>query len=162
MGLSRIRLYQIGVLVGLVLLLEALCLAGIIDKITMPPPHRIAIDFVKLMLSGQLYPEIGKSLLNVFIAWVTAFAVGIASLSQFDPGIDLTGVGMPGCNLHVSLDVTTFSPVVGGAAQWVLPIPADDPSWYGLQIYWQWAVGDAGLNGLSLSLSNAAGTTVGG
>ena len=79
MGLSRIRLYQIGVLVGLVLLLEALCLAGIIDKITMPPPHRIAIDFVKLMLSGQLYPEIGKSLLNVFIAWVTAFAVGIAT-----------------------------------------------------------------------------------
>ena len=79
MGPSRIRLYQIGVLVGLVLLLEALCLAGIIDKITMPPPHRIAIDFVKLMLSGQLYPEIGKSLLNVFIAWVTAFAVGIAT-----------------------------------------------------------------------------------
>ena len=40
--MTRATLYQIAVVVGFVLLLEALCLGGIIDKITMPPPHRIA------------------------------------------------------------------------------------------------------------------------
>jgi NitT/TauT family transport system permease protein len=60
-----------------VLLLEALCLAGIIDKITMPPPHRIAIDFVRLMLSGTLFPDIVKSMANVMLAFVLAYVLGI-------------------------------------------------------------------------------------
>ena len=62
---------------GFLLLLEALCLAGIIDKITMPPPHRIAIDFVRLMLSGALFPEIVKSMANVMLAFVLAYVLGI-------------------------------------------------------------------------------------
>ena len=77
--MKRVTLYQIGIVLGFVLLLEALCLAGVIDKITMPPPHRIAIDFVKLMLSGKLYPEIGKSLGNVLLAFALAFVIGIAT-----------------------------------------------------------------------------------
>ena len=77
--MNRVRIYQAAIVAGLLLLLEALCLAGIIDKITMPPPHRIAIDFARLMLHGHLYPEIGKSLLNVLVACVLAFVVGIAT-----------------------------------------------------------------------------------
>ena len=72
-------LYQIAVVAGFVLVLEALCLVGVIDKITMPPPHRIAIDFFKLMLSGKLYPEIGKSLANVMLAFALAYVIGIAT-----------------------------------------------------------------------------------
>lgn len=75
--MKRVRAYQIGVIAGLLLLLEALCLAGVIDKITMPPPHRIAIDFVKLLIAGKLYPEIGKSLANVLLAFGLAYAIGI-------------------------------------------------------------------------------------
>ena len=75
--MTRATLYQIAVVVGFVLLLEALCLDGIIDKITMPPPHRIAIDFVKLMLSGTLIPEIVKSMANVMLAFVLAYVLGI-------------------------------------------------------------------------------------
>src|SRR5207253_4886417 len=75
----RVRVYQIGVIAGLLLLLEALCLAGVIDKITMPPPHRIAVDFVKLLLAGKLYPEIGKSLANVMLAFGMAFSIGIVT-----------------------------------------------------------------------------------
>jgi NitT/TauT family transport system permease protein len=75
--MSRVRLYQAGVIAGFLLLLEALCLAGIIDKITMPPPHRIAIDFVRLMLSGTLLPEIVKSMANVMLAFVLAYVLGI-------------------------------------------------------------------------------------
>lgn len=75
--MSRVRLYQAGVIAGFLLLLEALCLAGIIDKITMPPPHRIAIDFVRLMLSGTLFPDIVKSMANVMLAFVLAYVLGI-------------------------------------------------------------------------------------
>jgi NitT/TauT family transport system permease protein len=77
--MRRATLYQIAVVAGLLLLLELLCLAGVIDKITMPPPHRIAADFVQLMLHGNLYPEIGKSLANVLLAFVLAYVVGIAT-----------------------------------------------------------------------------------
>ena len=77
--MSRVRLYQVGVLAGLVLLLEGLCLAGVIDKITMPPPHRILVDFFRLLAAGTLYPEIGKSLANVLLAFVLAYVVGIVA-----------------------------------------------------------------------------------
>jgi NitT/TauT family transport system permease protein len=77
--MRRVRVYQISVIAGLVLLLEALCLAGVIDKITMPPPHRIAIDFVKLMIAGKLYAEIGKSLANVLLAFALAYSIGIVT-----------------------------------------------------------------------------------
>jgi NitT/TauT family transport system permease protein len=77
--MRRATLYQIAVVAGFLLLLEVLCLAGVIDKITMPPPHRIAVDFVRLMLHGNLYPEIGKSLANVLLAFALAYVVGIAT-----------------------------------------------------------------------------------
>ena len=54
--MSRVRLYQVAVIGGFVLLLEALCVAGVIDKVTMPPPHRIIVDFVRLLTSKAMYP----------------------------------------------------------------------------------------------------------
>ena len=77
--MSRVRIYQIAVVAGLVAALEALCLAGVIDKITMPPPHRIAIDFVRLMASGKLNAEIAKSMGNVLLAFVVAYALGVTA-----------------------------------------------------------------------------------
>ena len=75
--MRKVTLVQVGIVAGLVLLLEALCLAGVIDKITMPPPHRIVVDFVRLMVHGKLWPEIGKSMGNVLIAFVIAYVLGI-------------------------------------------------------------------------------------
>jgi len=75
--MRKVTLVQVGIVAGLVLLLEALCLAGVIDKITMPPPHRIVVDFVRLMIAGKLWPEIGKSMGNVLIAFVIAYVLGI-------------------------------------------------------------------------------------
>jgi NitT/TauT family transport system permease protein len=77
--MTRVRLYQVGVIAAFVALLEVLCVAGVIDKITMPPPHRIAVDFFRLMAAGTLYPEIGKSLANVLLAFALAYAIGIAT-----------------------------------------------------------------------------------
>lgn len=75
--IRKVTLVQLGIVVALAALLEALCLAGVIDKITMPPPHRIAIDFVKLMVSGKLWPEIAKSMANVLLAFAVAYVLGI-------------------------------------------------------------------------------------
>jgi len=77
--MSRVRLYQVAVIGGFVLLLEALCVRGVIDKVTMPPPHRIAVDFVKLLTSKAMYPEIGKSMGNVLVAFVLAYVLGIVA-----------------------------------------------------------------------------------
>ena len=71
--MSRLRLYQIAVVAGFILLLEALCLAGVIDKITMPPPHIILRDFFRLVMAGRYFDEIGKSLLNVFVEFASAY-----------------------------------------------------------------------------------------
>ena len=75
--MSRVRVVQIAVVAGFVLLLEALCLAGVIDKITMQPPHRIVVDFVRLLASGKLDAEIAKSMGNVLLAFVLAYVIGI-------------------------------------------------------------------------------------
>ena len=77
--MRRATLYQIAVVVVLTLLLEVLCLTGVIDKITMPPPHRIAIDLFALLASGKLFPEIGKSFANVMLAFALAYVIGIAT-----------------------------------------------------------------------------------
>jgi NitT/TauT family transport system permease protein len=47
--MSRVRLFQLAVIGGFVLLLEALCVGGVIDKVTMAPPPRIPRDLVKLL-----------------------------------------------------------------------------------------------------------------
>ena len=75
--MSRLRLYQIAVVAGFILLLEALCLAGVIDKITMPPPHIILRDFFRMLLAGRYFDEIGKSIVNVLVAFVSAYLVGV-------------------------------------------------------------------------------------
>ncbi len=76
---TRVLAYQLGVIAGFLLLLEALCLTGVIDKVTMPPPHQIAVDFVKLMASGRLNHEIAKSVGNVLLAFALAYAIGLVT-----------------------------------------------------------------------------------
>jgi NitT/TauT family transport system permease protein len=76
---TRIRLYQIGVLVGLVLLLEVLCLTGVIDKITMQAPHLIARDLYRMLVSGRMNGAIAKTLGNTLLALALALCVGVAT-----------------------------------------------------------------------------------
>jgi NitT/TauT family transport system permease protein len=74
--MTRLRLYQFAIIAGFVLVLELLCLIGAIDKVTMPPPHIILRDFVRLIVERRYFDEIGKSLLNVLLAFALAFVVG--------------------------------------------------------------------------------------
>src|SRR6516165_7837038 len=75
--MSRLRLYQITVVAGFILLLEALCLSGVIDKITMPAPLIILRDLFLMLLAGRYFDEIGKSLVNVLVAFASAYLVGV-------------------------------------------------------------------------------------
>ncbi|MFZ0402915.1 MAG: hypothetical protein WCF66_18570, partial [Pseudolabrys sp.] len=77
--MSRLRFYQFAVVAGFILLLEALCLAGVIDKITMPPPHIIARDLFRMILTGRYFGEIGKSLANVLLAFASAYVFGVVT-----------------------------------------------------------------------------------
>ncbi len=58
--------------------LEVLCLTHVIDNLTMPPPHRIVQDLVRMLIKGSLYGAIGKTLRNAGIALFFAIVVGIA------------------------------------------------------------------------------------
>ena len=49
---SRLAWYRVLVVGGVIALLEVLCLAGVIDKITMQAPHLIVRDLYRMIVSG--------------------------------------------------------------------------------------------------------------
>ncbi|MEQ1613052.1 MAG: ABC transporter permease [Hyphomicrobiaceae bacterium] len=68
------RLTALAMIVGL---LEVLCHVGTIDRLTMQPPHRIAIDLARLLWSGDLNGAIAKTLGNAFVAFVLSVVAGV-------------------------------------------------------------------------------------
>jgi NitT/TauT family transport system permease protein len=77
--MTRVALYRLLVIAAAVLLLEGLCLAGIIDRLTMPPPHRILRDLGVILISGSQNAAIMKTLTNSSIALALALVVGVVS-----------------------------------------------------------------------------------
>jgi NitT/TauT family transport system permease protein len=76
--MKRVALYRLLVIAALVLLLEWLCAAGVIDRITMPPPHTILRDLAAMLASGSLNGAIAKTLGNAASALALALAAGVA------------------------------------------------------------------------------------
>ena len=54
-----------------------LCLTGVIDKITMPPPHLIVRDLFRMLVSGRMNAAIAKTLTNTLLALLLALGVGV-------------------------------------------------------------------------------------
>ncbi|SMF88620.1 NitT/TauT family transport system permease protein [Azospirillum oryzae] len=77
--MKRATLWRIGLLAAAVAGLEILCLAGAIDRLTMQPPHRMAVDLVRLLAGGALNAAILKTLGNAALAVVIAMVVGVAA-----------------------------------------------------------------------------------
>ena len=69
--------YRWIVIVAAIAILEVLCLTGVIDKITMQPPHLIARDLFRLLVSGKMNGAIMKTLTNTVLALGLALGVGI-------------------------------------------------------------------------------------
>lgn len=76
--MKRQNLYRLAVVAAAIALLEVLCLAGVIDRITMQPPHEIARDLWRMLVSGNLNAAIRKTLGNAALAFALALAVGVA------------------------------------------------------------------------------------
>jgi NitT/TauT family transport system permease protein len=62
---------------ALVLLLEALCRFGIINRFAMIPPSEILWDLGGILVGGTMWPAIAKTLTNVAIACVSAIVTGV-------------------------------------------------------------------------------------
>ncbi len=75
--MTRVAWYRLFVVAGAIALLEVLCLAGAIDKITMQPPHLIARDLYRMLVSGRMNGAIVKTLTNTLLALGLALGVGI-------------------------------------------------------------------------------------
>ena len=69
----------VAILVACVALLEVLCLTGVIDKLTMQPPHVMVMDIWRMLVSGSLNAAIAKTLGNSAIAFALAMIIGVAS-----------------------------------------------------------------------------------
>jgi NitT/TauT family transport system permease protein len=75
--MSRVAWYRWLVIGGAIALLEVLCTVGVIDKITMQPPHLIARDLFRMLISGRMNGAILKTLTNTLLALVLALCVGV-------------------------------------------------------------------------------------
>jgi len=74
--------------------------------------------------------------------------------------LPLASYGMPGCQLHTSLDATQFVSASGGTAQLVLTIP-NDPGLVGVRFFTQALVPQPGANALGAVMSNAVASVLG-
>ncbi len=77
--MTRAAVCRIALLAAIVALIESLCLAGVIDKLTMQPPHRIVMDLWRILVSGSLNAAIAKTFTNAATAFVLAMVAGVAS-----------------------------------------------------------------------------------
>jgi NitT/TauT family transport system permease protein len=77
--MTRVAWYRLFVVAGAIALLEGLCVAGAIDKITMQPPHLIARDLYRMLVSGRMNAAIMKTLSNTVLALGLALGVGIVA-----------------------------------------------------------------------------------
>jgi NitT/TauT family transport system permease protein len=75
--MTRVAIYRMAIIVGVIALLEVLCLRGVIDKITMQPPHLIARDLYRLLASGRMNGAIVKTLTNTLLSLFLALGVGV-------------------------------------------------------------------------------------
>jgi NitT/TauT family transport system permease protein len=74
---KRSTVYRWVFLLALVGLLEVLCLTGVINKITMQPPHKIATDLFAILKSGSLNNAILKTFANAGTAFLLAMSAGV-------------------------------------------------------------------------------------
>lgn len=75
------------------------------------------------------------------------------SFTKLDPGLDLTGLGMPGCSLYQSMDVALTFPLAGGAGSQPFAIP-NNLAFIGLVVAAQSGALAPGANPLGLMSSN--------
>jgi len=74
---TKLAVYRLAVIAGIVAVLEVLCATRVIDPITMQAPHLVLRDLYRLLASGRMNAAIVKTLTNTVLALVLAVGVGL-------------------------------------------------------------------------------------
>jgi NitT/TauT family transport system permease protein len=110
--MRRTACYRVGVIAAAVLLLELLCLGGVIDRITMPPPHIIARDLGAILFSGSLNAAIAKTLTNAALALALALVVGVVCAAAIHRHAMLRDTLDPLFTTYYAVPVFAFYPLL--------------------------------------------------
>jgi hypothetical protein len=122
---------------------------------TMPfstAPDQVVPDVV---LTASARPVLGTTTNLVTTNVPPAGAIGLTFLSftKIDPGVDLTSLGMPGCALYQSMDVSFTHLLAGGSCTQPFAVP-NNPVYIGLSVAAQSGALVPGANPLGLVSSN--------
>jgi hypothetical protein len=115
-----------------------------------------------LALAASARPLIGTSinLVTSNIPAGTALGASLLGLVQFNPGIDLTAIGMPGCSKYTDGSVTQIFLVGGSTANVAFNIP-NVPAYIGIHVFAESATFSAGFNALGVIASNGLDLGIG-
>ncbi|MBL8753252.1 MAG: hypothetical protein JNK15_08120, partial [Planctomycetes bacterium] len=86
--------------------------------------------------------------------------IQIMSTNLLAPPMDLTFLGMPGCNLYQALDVLYTIPTAGGTATFAWPVP-NVPAAAGLVVRTQSAILTPNINAFHFATANAVDLLIG-
>lgn len=125
-------------------------------------PFATATDTFPLSLAGSPRPVIGNTVIltSTNIPLTSAVGATILSFTKHDPGIDLSGIGMPGCRRFVNLDSSQLFIPAGGTGSTSFFIP-NNPVYVGAHVYAQSAAFAPGVNPLGVLSSNGWDLLVG-
>jgi hypothetical protein len=121
-----------------------------------------AADLSPLALNASGRPITGTSinLVTTNIPSGTALGATLLGLTQFNPGIDLTIIGMPGCFKYTDGSVSLLILVGGPSASVPFNIP-NNPAFVGIHVFAESAMFSAGFNTLGVIASNGMDLGVG-
>lgn len=119
-----------------------------------PFPVRDA-DVAPLDFTSSARPRIGSAtnLLTQALPATTVFGADALSFTRFVPGLDLGGLGMPGCRRHVGLDAVLVFLPAGGTGSLSLAVPAN-PVLAGVDVWSQSFAFAPGVNACGVTTSN--------
>ena len=116
----------------------------------------------ELTFSTSARPVLGTTfdLVTTEVPVATLFGMAILSTTPISPGVSLTAIGMPGCELHQTLDVSVLWQQTGNTSSVSWPLPTN-PALAGFEVYCQSAAWVLGINPFGFAISNGLKLTVG-
>ena len=120
------------------------------------------VSIPNVALTSSARPVIGTTLnlTTTNIPAGTLLGLQIFSLTQYNPGLDLAFLGMPGCRLYLGLDVMSTFPTPGTSAIVPYSVPSD-PSLSGILLMSQSATLTPGINAFGFATSNGVSLLLG-
>jgi hypothetical protein len=119
-------------------------------------PGTLGVPFLATPGGAHLGGPMHLSLSNLVPAVpIAAFVIGLQLLPM---PVDLTGIGLPGCVLHSSLDLLVASPALAGQSNFALAIPWQ-PALLGANLY-SFGLSFDPVNAFGAVLSNTLRVTI--